>query len=601
MSKNNHFTDSTELSAEDEVLAEEALGAKEKENVGGYRFASVLFLLLAVGGLFIGLLSKWISVFTPLVTVDGALGNSLLGVMIALTKDIFSGGNSVSLGLPRLWYATSWYGSIADVVQIVFIVLLILAVLVPLALTIAGFCSPKFAKSAMYLNGLLVFFAYLGYFALLFSARVFNGKTAWRDLIDLPSLTIAGAALLVLFVAALIRKKGIAIVNFIQLALVFATMFACLHPQSPLHNDYMKLFVGGQTGMAFVVQILLIALTALVVINAVVSTIRLTATKAFVFDVIRYFLMAGAAIALLCLYVFKPATGDAPAWSVLVKLPAILLLAAPLAAFLIALVCSIVKAVSKKKAEKTETAEAAEESDDLLDLMSEPETESVAEESVVAEEPVAEPVAEPVVAEEKPAAVQEPVATPAPVYAAPAPVYAPAPIYAAPAAAPAPVVIQLAPAPAPVATVAAEEKVVAQEKPVVAPAPVAEETPMNEFELSMMEIAKGHAPAQTPVAEQCAAPATPAKSAPAAAAPVSNAYESYTYDAFFNTLTTQEKSEFGDLFISNKYGTHTYLPRYVVGGDNELFFKKVFIYLGRFRAYASGSLVEKLYRYVNAK
>ena len=54
------------------------------------------------------------------------------------------------------------------------------------------------------------------------------------------------------------------------------------------------------------------------------------------------------------------------------------------------------------------------------------------------------------------------------------------------------------------------------------------------------------------------------------------------------------------MFISNKYGMQNYLPVYAIGGDNDEFFSKVFIYLGKFRNYISSELLEKLNVYVSA-
>ncbi|MDE7296406.1 MAG: hypothetical protein K2N84_03995 [Clostridia bacterium] len=73
----------------------------------------------------------------------------------------------------------------------------------------------------------------------------------------------------------------------------------------------------------------------------------------------------------------------------------------------------------------------------------------------------------------------------------------------------------------------------------------------------------------------------------------------YTYDPFINTLTPMEKNEFGDVFIANLYGIHSYLPTYIIGGDNTEFFQTIFIHLGRFRGNISRELMEKIYAYVN--
>jgi len=73
----------------------------------------------------------------------------------------------------------------------------------------------------------------------------------------------------------------------------------------------------------------------------------------------------------------------------------------------------------------------------------------------------------------------------------------------------------------------------------------------------------------------------------------------YTYDPFINTLTPMEKNEFGDVFIANLYGIHSYLPTYVIGGDKTEIFQTIFIHLGRFRGNISQELMEKIYSYVS--
>ena len=78
---------------------------------------------------------------------------------------------------------------------------------------------------------------------------------------------------------------------------------------------------------------------------------------------------------------------------------------------------------------------------------------------------------------------------------------------------------------------------------------------------------------------------------PAAPAPGTN------IDSFYETLTAAEKAQFEDLFINCVLGENKRLPRYVIGGDNSEFFKKVFIFIGRYRAYISTGLLEKLYNF----
>ncbi len=70
-------------------------------------------------------------------------------------------------------------------------------------------------------------------------------------------------------------------------------------------------------------------------------------------------------------------------------------------------------------------------------------------------------------------------------------------------------------------------------------------------------------------------------------------------DYFYASLTPDERKQFDDLFIHCVLGENTRLPRYVVGGNNTEFFRKVFIFIGRFRAYISTSLLEKLYTHAS--
>lgn len=70
-------------------------------------------------------------------------------------------------------------------------------------------------------------------------------------------------------------------------------------------------------------------------------------------------------------------------------------------------------------------------------------------------------------------------------------------------------------------------------------------------------------------------------------------------DFFYASLTPQERQQFDDLFIHCVLGENNRLPRYVVGGNNTEFFRKVFIFIGRYRAYISTSLLEKLYTHAS--
>ncbi|MCM1441441.1 MAG: hypothetical protein NC131_19875, partial [Roseburia sp.] len=108
MSKKNDLTEDTEYNDfdgyEDDYFDDEETAVADngeivleednsREKFGGIRALSVLFCLLAIGGLFIGLLSKGISFLTPIaIAGEGKLGNSMLGLIIEELKELFKKG-----------------------------------------------------------------------------------------------------------------------------------------------------------------------------------------------------------------------------------------------------------------------------------------------------------------------------------------------------------------------------------------------------------------------------------------------------------------------------------------------------------------------------
>lgn len=66
------------------------------------------------------------------------------------------------------------------------------------------------------------------------------------------------------------------------------------------------------------------------------------------------------------------------------------------------------------------------------------------------------------------------------------------------------------------------------------------------------------------------------------------------FDPFIGTLTLPERQEFISLFL---FEPPTELPLYNIGGNNKLFFRKLFVHLGTFRPHISDSLMEKIHRY----
>lgn len=606
----NQWSDNS-MSELQQVIVEEPANAgmdtpeEEKPSAGGYRALAVIAFVCAVGGLFIGLLYAFSGIFLGnfngnLSTFDAEnviLADSLFGYVYAYFATI------VSRGVGTFFSDMFSQGNTANVLEFGLLILLCVTVILSVVLMIVSFCSRKAAKNCAMTSAILVFLTYAGYFLLSYYLVSAARGEFTGSMIDLTVGIPAGIMLVALIVTAFARRKGLALVNVLSLLLLAATIFGLTYPDSAM--------AGADIWYSHIGDNLFVNLTAfitmiVVILNFIVCAVRLSAKKAYVFDAVRFgILLIAVVLAVIAQIIditFATMFGSANLLAV------ILSVAAPLAAFLLALIVAIVQASRARAKEAEEESAQIGTEERQISAAASPAAVAAAQPQSAAEvkaEAAAEPAAQQTVAApgttvivQQPAAVQQP-ATPiyaVPFFAAP---MSPAP---APQAAPEP-----APAPAP-----------AEEKPAPAPAP-AEDTPMSEFERSMAALARGIAPEPAPAAQTAAgvtyqyapAPAPTPAYAPAAHYAPAPAYRPaaapkavydptpYTYDSFINMLTPQERNEFGDLFIANRYGDLSYLPAYVIGGDNREFFHKVFIYLGKFRSHISPELLGKLYEYVS--
>ncbi len=567
-----------------------AAADERKPSAGGYRALAVIAFIIAVGGLFLGLLSKWTDIFTHWMytaSEGAALSGSLIDYLIEYTKNIFDVG---------VWtYVKSLFSNpfnVAGLSQLLSALMVAVAVVVSLVTLIVSFCSRKAAKNCAMTSLVCVLLGYGGLFAYaFFTARVLLGGNGFsRMMFDIPTAIVAGVALICLVIAALARRKGMGLLDLILFLLTALCIYSLCNSRSA-----MVLLMATNIKEELFFAISAIALFALVALTFLATSIRLTAKKAYVFDAVRYGLLLAAAVCTVISY------GLMLEWSNFKDdlLNSILLLAAPLAAFLLSIVIAIAQASSARKKEAEEASSAigavADRAPAPAPVAALPAPAAAAPANAVVSEgsqDVAKNVT--VNVQPKPAEAQTPQnvtvnVTPAMYGQQPMMPFYPMPYYSAPAAQqPAAAQAEPAPAPAP------------------APAPQTQkESPMSEFERSMAALAKGIEPEPAP--DSATAASTTYQSTPApvfaqpqpAPAPVPTYDASqYTYDSFINSLTPQEKNEFGDLFIANKYGDLSYLPGYVIGGDNREFFSKVFIYFGRFRGHISSSLLDKLYNYV---
>lgn len=144
----------------------------------------------------------------------------------------------------------------------------------------------------------------------------------------------------------------------------------------------------------------------------------------------------------------------------------------------------------------------------------------------------------------------------------------------------------------------AQEKAVEEASAEVLPAPVAEE-PVAAIAVTepVAAIPELIVPVQEPVEEVAKEEPIIAPAAPAAPAiPVADIY-GCGFDPFLATLTTEERTQFTHIFLLRSENKLPSIPDYVVGGDNKVFFRKVFVNLGCLRARIPDGLMEKIYQF----
>lgn len=550
----------------------------EKESSAGYRILAVLFFLLAAGGLFIGMLSKWVSFFTPIMTGGTnieILNLSHLGYVITLFKDAFFPYGTFTFEFITQTFEMSTSAGVAVIAELLLGALTVIAAVLSLILMIVSLASGKAAKKCAVASGVVTLIAYGGTFAFAFYALsleltianimdsvVADTYNVFRaELFDVCTGIIAGAVLLLLVIAALARGKGYGLYNILLFLLALGAGLALVYPCSVLIL-YVSIAFDFETGIFFGISLL--ALVILVAFNIFVCMIRLGAKKGkkedgvkigpFVFDLVRFALQAVAAV--LTSIAFIKEFEDYSLVEGMQLVPSILLWCATGVAFLASLIAVILKTVKKRKSAQEETAETPVSAEDA-------EAVPVVTDAYTDRDDFSSEKTPYGFADKTQSDYEEPVTT----------------AYVAEEAHYSPVSERSAPEP-------------------------------TEFERRMEAIARNASIADAPAPS----PAAPVYTAPAAMAPQmrsvpqpqpqpqSSFYadpSQYTYDAFIASLTPQEKNEFGDVFIANKFGTQSYLPQYVIGGNNREFFSKVFIYLGRYRTYVSAGLLDKIYVYVS--
>ena len=620
-----------------------------ESGLGKYRFLGVLFFLLSAGGLFLGMLGKWVSALSHSVLVVGAGGNlfdsSLCGAVINLFKN-FGGTMSALKDAFKVSFSAGLWSSL----ELFLLALTALSAVLALVLMIATFVAKKkkTACGAAFTSGVFTLISYGGLALVVYCLTAPLLEKFAAEMFDVPMLIIAGVTYLALAAAVIGKNKGSGAMSAIQLLLLAVAACTVAYPGTYLAVYNLIAFnvkeASAFVGIAFPIFFVILTL------NLIISAIRFNSAKGFAFDIVRYALLFLSVLLLLVAFIAVPVPEGR--WIVFKApqlLPTVVLIVVTLIPLLIA---SFVTAITTIKRRNEELQRKAMQNAIGPEPAYDTPTNVVVtvDTSALGRKPDEEEEKE---QEEEPAPAPAPAPAPTPVVViqqpAPAPA-APAPVFVHD---PEPVIVHapepaVAPAPEPVVVKEVIREVVREpqkqeEHPDLKELQALKErereherelererersrerewelrrlrereqdnTPkmngeLSEFEKRMAELARGEAPAAKPAPNRPFLrnaenqPANREKLRPAANSGFNYNGMQYTYDPFINTLTPSERNEFGDVFIANMYGIHSYLPTYVIGGDNREFFQKVFIYLGRYRGYITQDLMEKIYNYVN--
>lgn len=405
-----------------------------EEKAGGFRVLAGLFALLAVGGLFVGLLGKWIAFLAfPTYTLAEVLPGSLLGYILFSFKSIFTVGLGNYIGEAE--------GSLAivNLLSLLLMCTVLAAAVASVVLFIVSLCSRKAAKNCATASGVLTAIGYFGTFLLNYSMLAVGAKIFSKEIFSMldPVLGIfGGAAVLMLMISAIVRRKGRGVIQCVQFVLPLATLFALTYPSSVLGATALVLIHYIQS-VPFV-GIALLLLTLMLLMNLVASLIRLGAKRAYGFDCLRFALLFVAVV--LSVVAFMVQGGDGASYLFTGDgqlLPTLLLLCTSLASLIVGIVqfvigpakeeavqpAAVAQSSESVSAEETESTDTTEED---FTPQYEPETSEVEEQSygqTYAEEPIEAapvygvteepepveetPAEEPVAAYEEPQAVEE--------------------------------------------------------------------------------------------------------------------------------------------------------------------------------------------------
>ena len=468
------------------------------------------------------------------------------------------------------------YGKVFSWFIYAFPVVFLLNIIFMLVAVFSGKKAPAMVRAISFMDMLL----FGGYAILtLFLSALWADKLVY----DIVVVSCAGAGVLFFAAYTIGKRKGKVTLPLVLLllTLAFVGSYAFAIFKYDLRAQLLDWYktenvIAGKFTWGTLLQYVVRGLIGLYALAILISVIRLSSKKGYGFDIFRYCLHLVFALAVLypCFFDMPFTSFDEKTAFVNLKWFAV---AAAGIALLQVIICIIAKHAIKAK-EAASYLEEDEEEDEIDEETNEQPAEVEAEnDSAEAEDgTVAAKAATVAVAEESAAPAESAGQTVVPAWMNEAQTQ------------------PVAPAPAPV-----EE----EDEQLVIPN-------FSSFRDDTEELEDAPAPTIIPVtptadASQEAKVTASSNVAPAAAAtspvaPATAAYDYYntkSFDPFIASLNEKEREQFTDLFILKYQGIMKNLPDYVVGGDNDEFFRKVFIYLGQYRERIPDALLAKMYKY----
>lgn len=260
--------------------------ANEK-NCKVYAAFSGIFSLLGICGLLIGYFTGLAPIGHAIAGGEPILKGSLMGVVIEIMR------GSISMPSYNLSYGLSGF---LPMTLYILVLVLIGAILLSLAATIAAILLPRFARAVSLFEGILLFFVYTLLFAgnaLLF--RLSGGKLS-PAAFDLPCFLSALLLLCALFFTTFWENKLKSVPNaflFLMSILVFGAFFL---PSAALSDSLNAITLGDESAL---MRVTLIAFCLMISVNFAVSATRLHAKRGYVFDLVRFGLQLCGMIALI--------------------------------------------------------------------------------------------------------------------------------------------------------------------------------------------------------------------------------------------------------------------------------------------------------------